>query len=208
MGQILSIVAFALLGLSAVLGVVLFFVLVFKRKANKNLDLFARNGRQNLDGEEANHFSLIKHDDASNMIVLKQSGSFANCVVTLITSSNGKKKAKRYKLSFTPEQTVCGIKLNETIEEFRVVLESVDKKLIKHKSADTLLKSTIIYSLIVGVTYIAAIAMYVMMCSYFLVDYWANYFVYYFLSAAGLIFPALCIGGYFLFESLSRKGAF
>ena len=114
----------------------------------------------------------------------------------------------RYSLSFTSEQNVCGISLKEPIDEFRVVLESVDKKLLKRDAFDNMLKTTIIYSAIVAVVYIAAIIMYIVMCSYYLLDYWAGFAVFYVYSLIGLAFPAATIGGYFLVEILSRRGGF
>ena len=139
------------------------------------------------------------------MIVFRQAESFKQCVVTLVTAGE-KKKVRRFKVEFN--NGVAGIKLDEDISEYRVVLESVDKKLLKHQPADSLFKLTIIYSAIVAVVYAAAVIMYVVMCSYYLVDYWAGYMTNYLFAAFALVFPAITIGGYFLIDILSRKGAF
>ena len=208
MGAIFGIIAISLMIASAVLGVGLFLVLLFKRKVKKDLDLFARNSKQTLDGNEAQYFSSIKHEDANGMIVFRQKESFKVCCVTLVTSNGGKRSAKRYKLSFTSEQNVAAIKLDEPVDEYRVVLESVDKKLVKHQAVDSLFPFTIIYSLVVTVVYVAAIIFYIMMCSYYLMDYWAGYALYYAFAAVGLVFPVVVIGGYLLMETLSRKGGF
>ncbi len=177
---VFAIVAIGLLIASFVLAVGLFFVLVFKRKARKNIDLFSVGTPQTLDNNEAKYFSSIRFNGQDKMIVLKQAESFKACVVTLI-SAGEKKKVRRFKLQF--ENGVAAIKLDDDINEYRVILESVDSKLIKHPAADNTLLFTIIYAAIVTVVYAIGIIMYIVMCSYYLVDYWAEYVTYYSFAA-------------------------
>lgn len=206
---VFAIVAIALLIVSLALAVGLFFVLLFKRKAKKNIELFSIGAPQALEGNETKYFSSIRYKDngGEKLIILKQAESFKSGVVTLISADqNQKKKVRRFKLEFV--NGLAAIKVEDDLNEYKVVLESVDKKLVKHPGNDNSFPFTIIYAVIVAAVYAAGIIMYVVMCSYYLLDYWADYATYYAFAAVALSFPVITIGGYILIDVLSRKGGF
>ena len=115
---------------------------------------------------------------------------------------------KRYNLSYADGDPICGIKMFGFIDKYRVVLESVDGKLQKHKSVDNYALFHILYAVIVTILFAAAVVVYAMACSTLLRRYWPEYAMYYVLAGLGLLFSAAVIGGYWLFETISRKGGF
>lgn len=194
--------------LAFVAAVGLFFLFVFKRKPKKDITLFSTNDRQYLDGNEAEYFSYIKYDNEKNAIVLKQSQIFKKCVVTLIYKINNSIGMKRYTLNYASGDLFCGIQLKNKIDEFKVVLESIDGAGKKHEPIDNYFALHILYSIVVAVLFAVACFLYVFMCSFYLNDEWSGYAFYYVFVALVAIYVAVVIGGYFLGEYLSKKGVF
>ena len=201
----LSIASLVVFILSFVSAIGLFMALIFKRRAKKSLSLFPLNSSQQLDNEEARRFSYIKYDANLNAIVLKQKDSFKKCVITLISRGSKGVKMERYKCVFK-ENGAAAIQLNEQISEYLVVVESVDGRLVKHNSIDNHLVMNIVYGAIVTILHVTGIVLYVILCSYYLRDYWAGYAVYYAFAVGSLSFAVIVILGYLLIETLSRKG--
>lgn len=208
MYDFLILIFWVLVIVTAVAALGLFFLLVFIRKPKKNVRLFPVSERQELGGNEASYFSYIKYDQEKNAIVLKQSQVFSNCVVTLIVKSGGKVTMKRYNLAYNSGDLFCGIRLDERIDEFRVILESVDKTIVKHPQIDNSSSNNVTYGIIVAILFAATAFVYVLACSYILVDEWPAYSIFYGLAALGLVFIVIVVGGYFLGEMLSKKGSF
>ena len=205
---ILAIVAIALIVISFVAGLGLFFALLFKRKANKNVPLVPADARQELSGSEADYFSYIKYDSEKNAIVLKQSQVFKKCVVTLITKKNGALSIKRYNLQYADGDLYCGIKLDGAIDEYKVVLESIDNSVKKHAPVDTFLSMNIIYAIVVTLLFMVGCFVYVYMWAFSLLDEWPGYAFYYIFVFFALLFIAIIVGGCLLFDNLSKKGKF
>lgn len=191
-----------------VLAVGLFFLLVFIRKPKKNVRLFPISQRQELGENEASYFSYIKYDQGKNSIILKQSQIFSHCVVTLIVKSGGKVSMKRYNLAYNQGDLYCGIRLEGRIDEYRIVLDSVDKTILKHAALDNSSSNNVTYGLVVSILFAISVFIYVLTCSFLLNDEWPAYSIFYALAALGLIFVVIIAGGYFLGETLSKKGSF
>lgn len=191
-----------------VLAVGLFFLLVFIRKPKKNVRLFPISQRQELGENEASYFSYIKYDQEKNSIILKQSQIFSHCVVTLIVKSGGKVSMKRYNLAYNQGDLYCGIRLEGRIDEYRIVLDSVDKTILKHAALDNSSSNNVTYGLVVSILFAISVFIYVLTCSFLLNDEWPAYSIFYALAALGLIFVVIIAGGYFLGETLSKKGSF
>lgn len=206
--DLLMLIFVVLIIVTFVAAVGLFFLLVFIRKPKKNVLLFSVDGRQELNENEAAYFSYIKYDKEKNSIILKQSQVFSHCVVTLIVKSNGKVSMKRYNLTYNSGDLYCGIRLNERIDEFRVVLDSVDKTIVKHPQIDNSSSNNVTYGIIVALLFAATAFVYVLACSFLLNDEWPAYSLFYSLAAFGLVFIVIIAGGYFLGEMLSKKGSF
>ena len=186
----------------------LFFAFVFKRKPKANIQLCPIDSRQDLSGNEANYFSYIKYDQSVNALVLKQSQVFKKCVVTLIIKRNGSISSKRYNLSYANNDLSCGITLNGQIDEYKVVLESVDGAVQKHAPIDNVLAMNIIYAAIVSIIFAIGAGLYIVMCSYYLNDEWVGYAFYYTYIALVLIYIIVVVGGFALGEVLAKKGKF
>lgn len=190
------------------LAIGLFFLLVFIRKPKKNVRLFPISQRQELGENEASYFSYIKYDQEKNSIILKQSQIFSHCVVTLIVKSGGKVSMKRYNLAYNQGDLYCGIRLEGRIDEYRIVLDSVDKTILKHAALDNSSSNNVTYGLVVSILFAISVFIYVLTCSFLLNDEWPAYSIFYALAALGLIFVVIIAGGYFLGETLSKKGSF
>ena len=202
----LSTVCLILFIASFVLAVGLFVLLLFKRRVKKSLPLFAAGAAQELSEEEAQNFSSIEYNEKLNAIMLKNVGEMKKCVVTVVyKNEKGQVKMHRYDCMFN-EKYVTAVKMREKITDYRVIIESIDKKLIKHPSYDNHLLFNIIYGVVVAAVHATAVFLYVLMCSYYLRHYWAAYNAFYAISIASISFAVLSIGGYVLIEFLSKKG--
>ena len=188
----------------ALLGV----LVTFKKFVKPSIPLASVSGAQPLDGNEATYFAFIKYDEASRSIVLRQANSFSKCVVSLITANNGKRKIRRHVVEFNGGDNIAAIKVNEPINEYLVVLESVDKNLQKHQALDINFILAIVAALLALALFAGFGVFYVMLCSTFLVDEWPEFATYYALPAFGLIGVALIIGGYWFTDFILRKGGF
>lgn len=201
-----------------IVGTILLFI---KRKVKKNVALFPAGAALPLD-DLNQYFSSVKHDANANTIVFQQASSFKRCVVAVVYSVNGKKAFKRFAMHFSDTQKACAIKLNGlNIGEYNVFVESVDGKINKHPSFDNSILFAIILGVAVAVFYAIAIITFVMydlvyMDAYLsmqyryyqatdIMKYWPGYNMNYAFALLGLIFPALGIGGFVLFDSLSKK---
>lgn len=197
---------FIVLILAALAAGVVFFILFFLKRKVKGTALLYPAGSALPNNDLSSYFSSVRHDNGSNMIVLRQSSPFRRCVVAVVYSSNGKKSFKRYALNFNESQQTCGIRLDAlNISEYNVFVESVDGKPVKHLPFDNSLLFAIIYGLSVAVLYAIAIIMLVMYDSSFLVDYWPGYAIYYAFAAIGLLFPLIGIVGFIIINNLSKK---
>ena len=184
---------------------VLFFLLFFKNKANKNIYLHDLNDAQRLDTIERGYFSLIKYDASKRQIIVVRNAEIHKCVLALVYFHNGKVLFQRYKVDFRGDQAIA-INVTFEMESYKVLLESVDGNIVKNERVSALLSSSIIISVIPAVLYAGALIMYAMMAATYLKDYWPEFATYYLLSAFALVLPVLTIGGYFLSEFLSKKG--
>lgn len=186
----------------------LFALLLLKRKPKKDIDLYPINGRQDLRDGEADYFAYIKYNQDINAIVLKQSQIFKKCVVTLIIKKGGKLSSKRYNLQYTAGDVFCAISVEQGAEEFKVVLESVDGRAIKHPPVDSSLKLNVLYAVIVSILFVIGGLLYVYMCNFYINGIWQEYATFYTYPALVIIYIVIIVGGYFLGELLSKKGVF
>ena len=206
--EYLPIITVLAIAVPCVVAVALFFLIVLNRKPKKDVQLFGIDVRQDLDENEANYFSYIKYDQGLNAIVLRQSQVFNKCVVTLITKKEGRLSMKKYNLKYAANDLSCGIQLEGQIEEYRVVLESVDNNTQKHPSFDSALTNNILYAIIVSLLFVVGGGAYIVACSFCLEDEWLGYSFYYVFLALVLVYFAVIVGGFLLGESLSKKGKF
>ena len=196
---ILFIVAFAL-------AAGLFFLFLFKRKAKKSLALFNLETPQELNESEAQYFTSINFDKAFDALILKRNGEIKKAVVTVVyKGSDGKSEMKRYKLAFDDE-AVTVIKFDKPITDYRVVIESIDGKIIKHPALDNHFLFTAIYGGVVSGFHLAGTMVYIAMCAQYVRYSWPGYAAYYLFLLGSLLFAGFVIGGYFLVEFLSKKG--
>ena len=100
----LMLIFFVILILTGIVLVALFVLIFIKRWIKGSITLNSANSPLPL-GELSEYFASIRLDAASNTLLFTQSGSFARCVVTIIGSANGKKKMKRYALSFSDNES-------------------------------------------------------------------------------------------------------
>lgn len=202
-----STIFFGLVIGTFVLAVLLFAAFFLKRVVKKTVDLFPIDSPQQLTDNEAEYFASVRFDKKNNAIVVSQSQDFKKCVVSVITKKNESRSFKRLVLKFDNDRR-CGIKLKKPFDEYVVVLESVDGKVLKHPSIDNGMMFAVIYSLIVTVVFIATLVVYVMLCSYSLLDAWDSYVIYYAFAGLALLHPLVVIGSYAAIEYLSKKGVF
>ena len=186
----------------------LFALLILRRSPRKDIDLYPINGRQELSDNEAQYFAYIKYNQDNNSIVLKQSQIFKKCVVTLVIKKGGKLSSKRYNLQYAPGDVFCGINVEDGTEEFKVVLESVDGRPVKHTPIDSSLKLNVLYAIIVSVLFVIGGLLYVYMCNFYINGVWQEYATFYVYPALVIIYIIIIVGGYFLGELLSKKGVF
>ena len=206
--NVTTIIYTAIIFAAFLAAVALFFVFIFKRRPKKDISLFPLNAKQDLSDGEADYFEFIRYNENLNSLVLKQSRSFQSCVVTVIYKKNNKLGMKRYNLKFEGNDPICGIQLDNGVEEYKVVLESVDKKIVKHAPIDNYLVNHIVYALIVGALFAVGMLVYVMTCYYYLKEHWPEYSQYYVFPAFTIIYVVVIIVGGILGDSLSKKGAF
>ena len=191
-----------------VVAIGLFFLLIFMRKPKSGVRLFSINDRQELAGNEETYFSYIKYDQEKRSIILKQSQVFGTCVVTLILKSNGKKSMRRYNLEYVPGDLFCAIRVDGQVEEYRVILESVEKSAVKHPNIDNSSSNAVTYGIVVSILFAISMFIYIFMCSFLLLDEWPAFAIFYGFAALGLVFLVIIIAGHFLGEVLSKKGSF
>ena len=207
--RMLSTVSIILFAALVVIAIGFFFLLLFKRRPNKSLTLYPLEARQDLSDNEAEYFSYIKYNPEIKSIVLKQSQVFSKCVVTLvIKTKSGTVSMKRYNLTYGAGDVFCGIQIGDDVDEYRVILESIDKKTKKHARVDNQLVFNLIYAALVTVVFVVAAILYVYAMSFFLVDTYTGFIMCYLSVALVAIYVAIVVGGYLLFETLSKKGAF
>ena len=203
----MMVVIFIVLMFVAAIG--LYFALILKRKPRNDIPLFSVNSRQDLSGNEATYFSYIKFDSEKNAIVLKQSQVFKKCVVTLISKKGNVRKLEKYNLQYVEGDLYCGIPLNEPIDEFKVILESVDGNAQKHDPIDSYLTLNILYAVVVSVLFIIAGAMLITMDGYIAdVLEEEGFPLLYGLLVLIVIYVIVIVGGCLLGETLSKKGKF
>ena len=148
------VIIFIILTFLAAIG--LFMALIFKRKPRNDISLFAMDARQDLSGNEAQYFQYIRFDAEKNAIVLKQSQVFKKCVVTLITKKGNARKQAVYNLEYAQGDLFCGIKLDSPVDEYKVVLESIDGTAQKHEPIDNYLTLNMVYAIVVSILFIIA----------------------------------------------------
>ena len=182
----------------------LFFPFVKTKHANKNLMLVDVNSVQDLSEEDKTNVQFIKYDSQGGQIVVRCKENVKRLVASVVYLFDGKTRVKRFTLSFYSSNE-CGVELRG-ISNYRVVIESVNGNVIKGATATNDLLFRIIYGAIVAVLYAVSILFYVMLCSTYLQTEYTGYAVYYVFAALGLLFPAIAVGGYLLFESLQKKG--
>ena len=200
------VMLFIILTFVAALG--LFLVLVFRRKPKSDLRLSNINDRQDLENNEARYFQYIRFDADKKAIVLKQSQVFKKCVVTLVTKKGNSLKQAKYNLEYVEGDLYCGIPLNDSVDAYKVVLESVDGVAQKHDPIDNYLALNLIYAVVVSILFIIAGAMLITMDSYYLEVEVDGYGIMYGLLALVLIYILVIVGGCLLGETLSKKGKF
>ena len=203
-----SLLSMVFIAVTFIAAIGLFVLLILIRRPKKDLELYPIKGRQELSDNEASYFSYIKYNEEVNSIVLKQSQIFKKCVVTLIIKKGKTLKSKKYNLVYQPGDVFCGIKVEEGAEEFRVVLESVEGVVTKHPAIDAYGKFNFLYAIVVSVLFVLAGIFYVATWSYSLIDYWPGYAFYYSYIALVIIYFVIVLGGYFIGETLSKKGVF
>ena len=201
--------AFIIFLVAAGIALVLLFVLVLTRRWVKNgIDLYPVDRPLPLDGLE-HFFSSIRLDEYSNVIMFTQSSRFRRCVVSIVYSVAGKKTWERYVLSFSDSEKTCGIKLGvvgeKHVDSLAVYIDSVDKRINKHPLFDNTWIITLIPSSVAGILYGIAVICYVYMDSYYLVNTWPFYGVYYLFATVGLLLPLISVGGYFLGDYFDKK---
>lgn len=203
----MMVIIFIVLMFLAAIG--LYFALILKRKPRNDVPLFAANSRQDLSGNEATYFSYIKFDPEKNAIVLKQSQVFKKCVVTLISKKGNVRKQEKFNLEYAEGDLYCGIILKEPIDEFKVVLESVDGNVQKHDPIDSFLTLNILYAVVVSVLFIIAAILLITMDGY-LADVMEEegFPLLYGLVLLVVIYVIVIIGGCLIGEILSKKGKF
>ena len=207
--NLLYLIAIVIIIASFVLALGLFPLFLLKRKPLKDISLTSIDDNQDLYDDEAIYFSYVRYDSEKRAIILKQSQVFRKCVVTLIVRQNGKLKMARYNLEYAPNDLFCAIKIDGTIEGFKVVLESVDGSISKHAPIDNYKQAHIVYSVIVTLVFAIGAIVYVMMCGTLLIDdQWVGFNLYYTFAALSLLFILIIVGGYVLGEILSKKGKF
>ena len=192
---------------TAVMAILLYFILLRKEKINRAIPLQSTNGKINLGDTEKEYFSSAFYLPSRNQIVFTKKGQMNKCVVSLITSRGGKKSIQRQVLTFGNDDK-CAIQLTEPVSEMAIVLESVDKKIVKNIKTTKWLVPSIIYSSIIAALYAGTVIVYVVMSSTYLRGVFPAFGVYYALAAVGLAFPFLVILGSFYIDRLSRKGGF
>ena len=209
MPDILPLLVIVFIVLTFAAAVLLFLALLLKRKPRKDVSLTALNDRQDLSGSEATYFQYIRYDSEKNAIVLKQSQVFKKCVVTLITKKGNARQIARYNLEYVPGDLYCGIRLDAPVDEYRVVLESVDGTTQKHAPVDSFVSSNAIYAIVVSVLFIVATIVLIMWygSSYEVLES-EEFPILYGLVLLVVIYPIVVIGGCLLGETLSKKGKF
>lgn len=200
------VMLFIILTFVAALG--LFMALIFKRKPRSDFSLFAMDARQDLSGNEAKYFQYIRFDSEKNAIVLKQSQVFKKCVVTLITKKGNARRQAVYNLEYMPGDLYCGIKLDAPVDEYKVVLESVDGAVQKHDPIDNYLTLNLVYAIVVSILFIIAGALLITMDSYYLEVDVDGFGVLYGLLALIIIYIIVIVAGCLVGETLSKKGKF
>ena len=200
------VVLFIILTFVAALG--LFMAMLFKRRPRNDLPLFALNARQDLSRNEADYFQYIRYDAEKGAIVLKQSQAFKKCVVTLITRKGNSRKQVMYNLEYNEGDLFCGIKLDDQVDEFRVVLESVDGVTKKHAPIDNHLTMNVVYALVVSILFIISGILLITMDSYYIEVDVEGFGVLYALVALVVIYIVVIVGGFLVGEMLSKKGKF
>ena len=200
------VMLFIILTFVAALG--LFIALIFKRKPRSDFSLFAMDARQDLSGNEAKYFQYIRFDSEKNAIVLKQSQVFKKCVVTLITKKGNARRQAVYNLEYMPGDLYCGIKLDAPVDEYKVVLESVDGAAQKHDPIDNYLTLNLVYAIVVSILFIIAGALLITMDSYYLEVDVDGFGVLYGLLALIIIYIIVIVAGCLVGETLSKKGKF
>ena len=209
MPEFLPMIVILFIGLTFVGAAGLFFALLFKRKPKADVRLFSINERQDLSGNEANYFQYIRFDSEKNAIVLKQSQVFKKCVVTLITKKGNSRKLTVYNLEYAPGDLYCGISLNGPVDEYKVILESVNGAVQKHDSTDSFINLNVLYAVVVSVLFIISGALLITMDGFMgdVLDV-EGFPLLYGLLALVLIYVVIIVGGCFVCETLSKKGKF
>ena len=198
---------FVFMIIGAIIGIILF-LLILKRNVRKDVPLFPNDKPLPLTDVLQTYFSSIRYDANQGAIVLVKKEGFTSCVVSLITSNGaGKRAMKRFLLTFD-EEGVAGIKV-DGFNKFAIYVDSVDKRLIPHRSLDNNAGLAIFDAILVTIAFIAVAIFYVFWWRCMEDYYWPEEFNgFYAMCLLILLFPVVAIVGYLSFEKLSKKGAF
>ena len=203
---VFSALFFIIMVIGAVIGIILF-LLILKRNVRKDVPLFPNDKPLPLTDVLQTYFSSIRYDANQGAIVLVKKEGFTSCVVSLIISNGAKRAMKRFLLTFD-EEGVAGIKV-DGFNKFAIFIDSVDKRLIPHRSLDNNTGLAIFNAILVSVAFIVDVFIYVIWWSFYIEGgEWLEYGGYYALPLLILLFTVVAIVGYLSFEKLSKKGAF
>ena len=201
----LLIVSLVLTVLAIGAAVGLYFLFIYPLKAGKKVALTSVNTPFVLDEEYKDHLLKVSLNKQNNELVFVGRESTKKAVVSVVTKANGKKQYDVYSLDFSG--SVIAIPMNPDVEEYTVVLESVNGKAIQgSRSVKPKLLTFILYSILPSLLAVGAIVVYGVFCSTYLKDYFPSYVMYYFFAALGLLPIGISVGSYFLLDAIMFKG--
>ncbi len=201
----LLVISLVLAVLSVAATVGLYFLFIYPVKAGRNVALTNVNTPFVLDEEYKDHLLKVSLNKQNNELVFVARDSTKHAVVSVVTKINGKKQYDVYSLDFSG--SVIAIPMSADVEEYTVVLESVNGKEIKgSRSVKPKLITFILYSILPSVLAVAAIIIYGIFCATYLKDRFPSYILYYFTAALGLLPIGIMVGSYYLLDTLTFKG--
>ena len=190
--------------IAAILGIVLFLVLVFPGKANKNVPFANINMPYTLSPIASNFIQSVKYDAANRTVEIRKKDSASSMVITLITRSGGKVSSDVYTLNFGDGNTVT---IPCDAGEYYIVLEKANGRNVKdtQRSSNGLM-GTIIFSAVSGLLLSGGCVLYTSYCAGFLDDYYPEYATYYITSFLPLLIVPLSIALFILIDKMVIKG--
>lgn len=175
----------------AVLGLILFFILVLPKNKFKKALLNDVNVPLTFSGVESNYLLNAKYNRSNNTLIIQKQAGTDKAHIYLKTLVDGKVRVEFLLLDFVDADYV-EIELKEGTTDYAIIIDRVNGKRVKTEhNTNKEVGGMIVITAIVAVLTAVGNVLYAYACNYYIADYAPEYMVVYIVS---VVAPLLIIG--------------